>query len=65
MFELNGTALYEELTGAELIAWDIYFSGLVAFQLHPGNHQDPAKIDITPYAKLADRMVDERRKRGI
>jgi len=48
----------------ELLAWDMYFSGLVAFQLHPGNHQDPAKIDVQPYALLADRMLLERRRRA-
>lgn len=47
----------------ELIAWDMYFSGLVAFQLHPGNKQDPDAIDIKAYGRLADRMILERRKR--
>lgn len=47
----------------ERIAWDMYFSGLVAFQLHPGNHMDPKVIDIGPYAELADRMILERRRR--
>lgn len=47
----------------ERLSWDMYFSGLVAFQLHPGNKQDPATIDVRPYARLADRMIEERRKR--
>lgn len=48
----------------EMLAWDMYFSGLVAFQLHPGNHVMPGAIDLVPYALLADRMIDERRKRS-
>lgn len=48
---------------SEILAWDMYFGSLVAFQLHPGNHQDPAKIDLQPYAELTDRMMEVRKAR--
>lgn len=52
-----------QLEPDEKFAWDMYFSGLIAFQLHPGNKIHPANIDLVPYAFLADRMIEERRKR--
>lgn len=47
----------------ERSAWDVYFASLVSFQLHPGNHCDPEQIELTPYERLADRMILRRRAR--
>lgn len=51
------------LAAFERQSWDMYFCSLVAFQLHPGNHQDPESIDLSPYERLADRMILRRRAR--
>ncbi len=44
-----------------MTAWDVYFSGIVGWCLHPGyNAGDP---DLEWCADLADRMVEVRERR--
>jgi len=40
--------------------WDFYFSGLVGWQLHPGNQKEP---DLEGAADMADAMLKVRNER--
>lgn len=43
--------------------WDIYFSSLVAFTLHPGYQREGTHVPtISECAELASLMVEEREK---
>lgn len=46
----------------ESVIWSMYFSGIVAFQFHPGcKHQ----LSIEQCAIVADEMLAEARKRWL
>ena len=43
--------------------WDLYFSTIVGWQLHPGyNRENAKKLTIKEAAELADHMIQERKK---
>lgn len=46
----------------ELLAWDMYFSGLVGIQYHPGNPPEN-RMSLEDLAHIADLMILERAKR--
>lgn len=46
--------------------WDIYFSGLVGWSLHPGYLRDGARsMTLDECADLADKMCEVRKCRGL
>ncbi len=48
----------------EPTAWDLYFSGVVAFACHPGfQREGTEKPTIEQCANIADQMLAERRRR--
>lgn len=43
--------------------WDLYFSTIVGWNLHPGNNRDNAKkLTLEEAAKLANEMCEVREK---
>lgn len=49
----------EQLTAAERVAFDVYFSGIVSLQFHPANTK---AVDLRECAELVMRMLEVRRE---
>lgn len=47
----------------EIFAWDMYFASLVGIQMHPANQIHPDDIELEPFARLADQMIQKRKER--
>lgn len=45
--------------------WDLYFSGIVGWKLHPGYKRADVDIDLNACADLADKMIAVREERMI
>ena len=54
------------MTEEDKAAWDMYFSALVGWSMHPGYYRDNAeKPSLEECAHIADKMVIIRRTRQI
>lgn len=49
------------------LAWDMYFSNLVAIQFHPANHEKTGDVEviINNCAAIADQMLVRRDKQCL
>lgn len=50
------------LSREEMVAWDVYFAGVVSLQYHPANE---APADLDACADVVARMIDVRRRRTL
>ena len=56
--------MIEEMTEREATAWDVYFSGIVSLNQHPGTGRgESVKLTLEECADLADEMLMVRRQR--